>query len=114
MATDGSLLLLNGTSQPEIDIIAIHGLNGNQLDTWTYLTSTGGSKGSVPSVCWLRDYLPKDIPGARVHSFGYNANIFHSKSKATLRDLAGQLLNAIDLDIEWQEVCKLSHCVITP
>jgi hypothetical protein len=38
------------------DIIAIHGICGDPLKTWTH------ESGAL----WLRDFLPKDINGARV------------------------------------------------
>src|ERR1700693_3158025 len=49
-----------------VDIIAIHGLNGHYEATWTDRT-TGAN--------WLKDpeFLRKDIPNARIQSFGYNS-----------------------------------------
>jgi hypothetical protein len=49
-------------------IVAVHGLNGDALKTWT----------SEPEkICWLShpDFLPKYVKNARVLSWGYNANI---------------------------------------
>lgn len=47
-------------------IVAVHGLDGKILDSWT----------SKSGVCWLTDprFLPLEIPAARVLGFGYNAN----------------------------------------
>ncbi|KAI9507260.1 hypothetical protein F5148DRAFT_140868 [Russula earlei] len=47
----------------ELDIIAIHGLNGHAFSSW-----------AVNHVMWLRDLLPKRVPNARVLVYGYNAN----------------------------------------
>ncbi|KIW00621.1 uncharacterized protein PV09_07817 [Verruconis gallopava] len=62
------------TGEAEVDIVAIHGLNGDAIKTWT-ADSTG--------VCWLKhpDYLPKSIPKARILTYGYNANIFSFTEK---------------------------------
>jgi hypothetical protein len=52
----------------EIDIVAVHGLNGHVTETWT----------SKPQgTCWLSNpaYLPKYLPRARVLAWGYNASI---------------------------------------
>ena len=49
-------------------IVAVHGLNGHREETWT-----------VNHVNWLRDFLPSDIPNARILSWGYDANT-HSTS----------------------------------
>ncbi|KAK3297986.1 uncharacterized protein B0H64DRAFT_474003 [Chaetomium fimeti] len=53
--------------QPEVDIVAVHGLNGSALGTWTTLDS---------GVCWLNDpqFLPKYVKNARVMVWGYNAS----------------------------------------
>lgn len=52
-------------------IVAVHGLNPrNKVDharaTWTALRSRK---------LWLRDFLPNQIPKARIMIFGYNANV---------------------------------------
>ncbi|KAH7411335.1 ribonuclease p/mrp subunit [Cadophora sp. MPI-SDFR-AT-0126] len=63
-------------SVPEVDIVAVHGLNGDRLRTWT--TQSGPSP-----VCWLShpDFLPRYLPQARVLTYGYNANISSLGSK---------------------------------
>jgi hypothetical protein len=55
-------------SLPDCSIVAIHGLNGHREKTWT--TSSG--------VNWLRDLLPRDLPNARLLSWGYDANTQNS------------------------------------
>lgn len=74
-----------------VDIIAIHGLGGDRFHTWTD-PETG--------VLWLRDLLPKDMPGARIYSFGYNSEVF-GDSVTMITDYARQLL----IDLELEEVC---------
>ncbi|KAF1936850.1 hypothetical protein EJ02DRAFT_413325 [Clathrospora elynae] len=49
---------------PMIDIVAVHGLNGHFEKTWT----------AGNGVNWLRDLLPRDLPNARILSWGYDAN----------------------------------------
>jgi hypothetical protein len=70
------------------DIIAIHGICGDPLKTWTH------DSGAL----WLRDFLPEDINGARVFSFGYDAEVALTKSLATLDDFARSLLNNIKME----------------
>jgi hypothetical protein len=70
------------------DIIAIHGICGDPLKTWTH------ESGAL----WLRDFLQKDINGARVFSFGYDAEVALTKSLATLDNFARSLLNNIKLE----------------
>ncbi|KAH7040025.1 uncharacterized protein B0I36DRAFT_4629 [Microdochium trichocladiopsis] len=55
----------NGT--PDIDIIAVHGLNGDARRTWT---------NPETRACWLShgDFLPLHIKSARVLSWGYNSS----------------------------------------
>ncbi|KAF1924628.1 uncharacterized protein M421DRAFT_36145, partial [Didymella exigua CBS 183.55] len=44
-----------------VDIVAIHGLNGDAYTTWQHENGT----------LWLRDLLPNDLPGSRVFTYGY-------------------------------------------
>lgn len=50
-------------------IVAVHGLNGHREKTWT-----------KDDINWLRDFLPSDIPNARILTWGYDANT-HSTSQ---------------------------------
>jgi len=51
---------------PQVDIVAVHGLNGDAYNTWTTKVGT----------CWLKDskLLPKAVKNSRIMTFGYNAN----------------------------------------
>lgn len=69
-----------------IDIVAVHGLNGHYRKTWTALSE--GAKGE----CWLQDFLPEQIPNARIMSFGYNSAVQFSKSVADIGTFAEGLL----------------------
>ncbi|CCA75354.1 related to tetratricopeptide repeat domain protein-Neosartorya fischeri [Serendipita indica DSM 11827] len=57
------LELASGTD-PIVDIVAIHGLQGHRERTWTT------DQGSL----WLRDLLPTDLSNARVLTYGYDAD----------------------------------------
>ncbi|KAK1613488.1 hypothetical protein BDP81DRAFT_513692 [Colletotrichum phormii] len=61
---------------PVVDIVAVHGLNGHREHTWT---ASGGKH-------WLRDFLPTDLPNARVLCWGYDANT-HSSSSVSIQYL---------------------------
>ncbi|KAM0255136.1 hypothetical protein ACHAQJ_006059 [Trichoderma viride] len=71
-----------------VDIIAIHGLNGHPEKTWTDMTTKAN---------WLCDIdcLPKDVPNARILSFGYNSASYFSRADADVQDFASELLAAI-------------------
>ncbi|KAH0551024.1 hypothetical protein GP486_007617 [Trichoglossum hirsutum] len=66
------------------DIVAIHGINGHPYESWTR-----------DGAFWLRDFLPEEIPGARVFSFGYDAQVVFTTSKASLDAYARSLLNSL-------------------
>ncbi|KAH6620692.1 hypothetical protein B0J18DRAFT_430434 [Chaetomium sp. MPI-SDFR-AT-0129] len=53
--------------EPEVDIVAVHGLNGSALGTWTTVDS---------GICWLSDpqFLPRYVLNARVLVWGYNGS----------------------------------------
>ncbi|TVY40134.1 Protein SERAC1 [Lachnellula subtilissima] len=72
--------LYRPTDEPaEIDIVAVHGLNGDSIKTWT-----SESEG----ICWLNhpDFLPKYVNRARVLTWGYNANVSSLNGKTTSSD----------------------------
>jgi protein SERAC1 len=61
-------------------IIAVHGLNGSSIKTWTSDTRE--------RICWLNhpDFLPKYIQHARVLTWGYNAKTVSLAGKPTSGD----------------------------
>ena len=61
-------IITSGTYRTLCSIVAVHGLNGHREKTWT-----------VNEINWLRDFLPSDIPNARILTWGYDANT-HSTS----------------------------------
>jgi hypothetical protein len=46
-------------------------------------------------VIWLSHLLPVDLPGARIYSFGYESGPAFSRSVATIREFAKQLLQSL-------------------
>lgn len=71
-----------------VDIVALHGLNGHRDLTWT---------DRVTGLNWLsnENCLSKDIPNARILTFGYNSKTYFSRSKSNIQDFASELLVAI-------------------
>ncbi|KAK5652117.1 hypothetical protein OQA88_10759 [Cercophora sp. LCS_1] len=93
-----------GTDNP-IDVVAIHGLGGHHLRSWTHTAPTGAS------TIWLRDLLPKKFPNARIMSFSYNASLIDNTSAHGIRGNANALLAALrDVrDPEDEEALKLAN-----
>ena len=81
-----------------VDVIAIHGLNGNAYNTWTHHPSQN---------LWLRDQLPQDLPKARIYTYGYPSHLLFSKSKAEIRDYAMKLLSCLTTVRVGQERCPI-------
>ncbi|RYP53829.1 hypothetical protein DL768_001280 [Monosporascus sp. mg162] len=67
-----------------VDIVMVHGLNGNRTTTWT-------QNGCL----WPRDLLPEKISTARVLTFGYNADLAWNYSTYGIRDHATMLLTSL-------------------
>ncbi|KAM5479541.1 hypothetical protein McanCB56680_005469 [Microsporum canis] len=59
-----------------LDIVFVHGLHGDRVDTWTKY-----------GIFWPRDLLPDDVRQARVLSWGYSADIAHFWQKTTNTEL---------------------------
>jgi hypothetical protein len=71
-------------------IVAVHGLNGHYLNTWTW-------QDPEMTTNWLTDLLPAKLSNARIMSFAYNANIFTNQSTGEIMDHAADLLDYLDL-----------------
>ncbi|QYS99703.1 NACHT domain-containing protein [Trichoderma simmonsii] len=69
-----------------VDIIAVTGLAGHAFGSWK-------SK-SKPDM-WLRDFLPRFIPNARVLTYGYDTKLPGSRSKSSILELSRKLLESI-------------------
>lgn len=65
----------------EADIIAITGLAGHAFGSWA----------ASPHM-WLRDFLPSDIPGARVLLYGYDSNLAGNQSRNILFDFSNNFV----------------------
>ena len=68
-----------------VDVVAVHGLQGDAYKTWEH------DNGFL----WLRDVLPAEIPFARIMTFGYDSTVAFSNSVAKLEDKALDLLNRL-------------------
>ncbi|KAF3353859.1 Bile pigment transporter 1 [Verticillium dahliae VDG1] len=80
-------LVAKDSKSPElIDVVAIHGLNGHFLKTWT---------DPITGVNWLKDLVPKFLPSARVMSVWYNSQVQFSKSTADIHAFSQQLLESL-------------------
>lgn len=77
-----------------LDIVALHGICGDAYDTWTH------ENGKF----WLRDFIPKEFPGARIFSFGYPAEVFCSLGTGHLDSFARSLLESLKCERRRKEV----------
>jgi hypothetical protein len=66
--------------------VAVHGLGGDAIDTWTH---------SKLKAFWLKDFLPKQIPDARIMMVAYNAAAGLGQSTAEMIDHAKSLLTSL-------------------
>ncbi len=84
-------------------IIAIHGLNGDKFRTWSEPKS---------QKLWLRDFLPKELPRARVMSFGYNATAAFENSKSGIEEHARHLLVSLMEKRDYDSVSLSFMCLL--
>jgi triacylglycerol esterase/lipase EstA (alpha/beta hydrolase family) len=70
-----------------IDVVAVHGLQGDSYQTWTHENGT----------MWLESILANKIPYARIMTFGYNSTIAFSSSAAKLEDKSIELINRLSM-----------------
>ncbi|KAI9774757.1 MAG: hypothetical protein M1839_001624 [Geoglossum umbratile] len=72
-------------------IVAVHGLNPTNKDCHAEMTWTAFNQNM-----WLKDFLPKKLPTARILLFGYNSNVAFQTSIAGVREQAENLLNRLN------------------
>lgn len=88
------------SAQPDsfvVDIIAVHGLNGDATNTWKHPKNNH---------FWLQDSLPLDVKGARILSYGYNADVAFGNTTANVWDHAKSLLGSLIDEREPDDVSK--------
>jgi hypothetical protein len=81
-------------------IIAIHGLDGHPTRSWT------ASNGAF----WLKDFLPEDMPYARILTYGYNAYTRggHQLAEQGISQHAQDLVDAVASERELDQVLSFS------
>jgi len=67
-------------------IVLGHGLDGDATKSWTH---------SRTKKCWPKDFLPRDVPDARILTFGYNAVSAFGSTTAGIVDHANGLLASL-------------------
>jgi len=77
---------LGAASTPTVDIVFVHGLNGDAIESWTDPDTKS---------FWPKDFLPNDTPEARVMTFGYNADAAFGNTTADIVDHAKDLLSSL-------------------
>ena len=58
---------------------------------------------------WLRDCLPDHVPGARIITFGYNANVLNDVSIGRLRTFAETFLENLRLERDSEKVSRADN-----
>ena len=81
----------------------MHGLNGHAFGTWACHDEHQVNLETM----WLRDFLPAQIKGARVLTYGYNSTLLGPNTcVSTIRDFAFDLLQRILADRDDKKVCR--------
>ena len=81
----------------EADIIALTGLAGHAFGSWA----------ASPHM-WLRDFLPIDLPRARILLYGYDSSLAGSQSRNILADLSSNFV------VKLRTMRSLSRCENRP
>lgn len=79
----------------DISIIAVTGLAGHAFGSWAH----------SPERMWLRDYLPKDAPNARILTYGYPSKLEASTSISILQDYTNAFVHRL-IDIRVSAQCE--------
>jgi len=82
----GIKILCDGGSEAAVDIVFVHGLRGNAYTTWLH-EDTG--------IHWPSQLLYKDIPDARILTFGYDADVVNLWNPASVSRLTNHAENLV-------------------
>ncbi|KAK3937941.1 hypothetical protein QBC46DRAFT_451524 [Diplogelasinospora grovesii] len=74
---------------PLLDVVVVHGLNGDCMDSWTDTSKRGNA------TMWPRDLLPEKLPGVHVMTFQYNSSVIGNTSVHGVRDNAIRLISVL-------------------
>lgn len=85
-------------------LVAIHGLNGDAIDTWTHKET---------KVMWLEDLLPEAIPNIRIMTFGYNAHFKNFTAQQDLRSISCKLLAEL-VDLRRTHEVRVISVLLSP
>ncbi|KAK3689559.1 hypothetical protein B0T22DRAFT_514097 [Podospora appendiculata] len=87
----GELLTLRFPTDghPKLDIVAVHGLDGHHMNSWTH------DPQSPTATMWLRDLLPDKLPGARIMTLSYDSSVFGNTSAHGVRGNAEKLIKLL-------------------
>jgi hypothetical protein len=86
-------------------IVAIHGLGSSPDRAWVH---------KATNAMWLRDFLPKDIPEARIMTFNHDSNWVSSALEQSLKDYAQTLLSVLEGQRVSYEVRERSSLRLQP
>ncbi|PYH91312.1 hypothetical protein BO71DRAFT_486360 [Aspergillus ellipticus CBS 707.79] len=82
----GPTSLADPGEQAQVDIVAVTGLSGHGFGSW---------RARGKPAMWLRDFLPEDIPNARIITYGYDTRLSKSQSNVSIRELGKDLLEML-------------------
>ncbi|KAK4206997.1 hypothetical protein QBC37DRAFT_104982 [Rhypophila decipiens] len=85
------LLELVKRENADLDIVAIHGLQGDAIQSWTHERT---------KFMWLTDYLPEQFPKARIFTYAYNSGVWFNGSTKTIEQESVNLLTYLDHKVE--------------
>ncbi|KAG8843513.1 hypothetical protein FRB91_003310, partial [Serendipita sp. 411] len=83
-----------------VDVVAVQGLGSAYPHTWVGKERSrrawfSRSKPEINKVMWLKEYLPKDFPAARIMAFEYNSRWLYEADFQGLEEHASALLDAL-------------------
>ncbi|KAL9619052.1 MAG: hypothetical protein Q9160_006307 [Pyrenula sp. 1 TL-2023] len=87
--------VLKRGKEPVVDVlsvVAVHGLGANPNYAWTWRGEEKPDGGPRETANWLTEFLPEELPDARIMTYGYDSRWHRNAPVITMFDIANSFM----------------------
>lgn len=77
-------------------VVAVHGLGANPNYAWTWRGEEKPDGAPRETANWLTEFLPEELPNARIMTYGYDSRWHRNAPVITMFDIANSFMKNLD------------------